>query len=44
MTNSFMQEPVGYLLREAHAEMTDFFALLGNPSCGSNFPTWSPPV
>ena len=29
--NSFMQEPVGYVLRNGRAEMNDFFALLTNP-------------
>ncbi len=28
--NSFMQQPVGYALRNGRAEMTDFFALLTN--------------
>ena len=28
--NSFMQQPVGYTLRNGRAEMTDFFALLTN--------------
>ncbi len=29
--NSFMQEPVGYVIRNGRAEMTDFLALLTNP-------------
>ncbi|MDT8307873.1 MAG: cytochrome ubiquinol oxidase subunit I, partial [Anaerolineae bacterium] len=31
IANSFMQEPVGYVLRNGRAEMDDFFALLFNP-------------
>ena len=31
LANSWMQEPVGYTVRNGRAEMTDFFALLGNP-------------
>jgi len=30
VANSFMQQPVGYVLRNGRAEMNDFFALLGN--------------
>jgi len=30
VANSFMQQPVGYVLRNGRAEMDDFFALLGN--------------
>ena len=30
IANSFMQAPVGYVLRNGRAEMTDFFALLTN--------------
>ena len=29
--NSFMQNPVGYTIKDGRAEMTDFFALLKNP-------------
>lgn len=36
--NSFMQEPVGYAIRGGRAEMTDFFALLGNAQLWSEFP------
>ncbi|MCY0898472.1 MAG: cytochrome ubiquinol oxidase subunit I [Firmicutes bacterium] len=36
--NSFMQEPVGYRLVHHHAEMTNFFALLGNPQLWVEFP------
>ena len=31
VANSFMQHPVGYILRNGRAEMTDFFALITNP-------------
>jgi cytochrome bd ubiquinol oxidase subunit I len=31
IANSFMQEPVGYILRNGRAEMNDFFALITNP-------------
>ncbi|RUS42857.1 cytochrome ubiquinol oxidase subunit I [Cohnella sp. AR92] len=36
--NSFMQEPVGFEIVNGRAEMTDFFALLGNPQLWSEFP------
>jgi cytochrome d ubiquinol oxidase subunit I len=36
--NSFMQEPVGYVLRGGRAEMVDFWALLGNPHLWLQFP------
>ena len=38
IANSFMQEPVGYVLRNGRAEMTDFFALLLNPNVQVQFP------
>lgn len=38
MANSFMQEPVGYVLRNGRAEMEDFFALLTNPNLKVMFP------
>jgi len=38
IANSFMQEPVGFVLREGRAEMTNFFALLGNPNVWVQFP------
>jgi cytochrome d ubiquinol oxidase subunit I len=38
MANSFMQEPVGYVLRNGRAEMVDFGALLGNPHLWEQFP------
>lgn len=36
--NSFMQEPVGYKIVNGHAEMTNFFAVLGNPQLWVEFP------
>ncbi len=38
--NSFMQEPVGYVLNSTtnRAEMVDFFALIGNPHLWLQFP------
>lgn len=38
IANSFMQEPVGYTLRNGRAEMTDFLALLFNPNVQVQFP------
>lgn len=38
IANSFMQEPVGYVIRNGRAEMTDFFALLTNPHVWVQFP------
>jgi len=38
IANSFMQEPVGYVLRNGRAEMTDFFALLANPHVWVQYP------
>jgi cytochrome d ubiquinol oxidase subunit I len=38
IANSFMQEPVGYTLRNGRAEMTDFGALLTNPHMWVQFP------
>jgi cytochrome d ubiquinol oxidase subunit I len=38
VANSFMQEPVGYILRNGRAEMADFFALLANPHVWVQFP------
>ncbi len=38
IANSWMQEPVGYVLRNGRAEMTDFFALLFNPTLWKMFP------
>ncbi|MCU0509996.1 MAG: cytochrome ubiquinol oxidase subunit I [Anaerolineae bacterium] len=36
--NSWMQEPVGYVVRNGRAEMTDFGALLTNPHLWVQFP------
>ena len=36
--NSFMQQPTGYTMVNGHAEMTNFFALLGNPQVWVEFP------
>jgi len=36
--NSFMQEPVGYAIVNGRAEMTSFFALLGNKQLWVEFP------
>lgn len=38
VANSFMQEPVGYVIRNGRAEMNDFFALLTNPHVLYQFP------
>jgi cytochrome d ubiquinol oxidase subunit I len=38
VANSFMQEPVGYVLRDGRAEMNDFGALLTNPHLWQQFP------
>ncbi|ODA40792.1 cytochrome ubiquinol oxidase subunit I [Desulfosporosinus sp. BG] len=38
IANSFMQEPVGYVLRNGRAEMTDFWALITNPHVYYQFP------
>lgn len=38
IANSFMQEPVGYILRNGRAEMTDFLALVTNPHVFYQFP------
>jgi cytochrome d ubiquinol oxidase subunit I len=38
IANSFMQEPVGYVIRAGRAEMTDFLALLTNPNVWVQFP------
>lgn len=36
--NSFMQEPVGYVINNGRAEMVSFFALLANPQLWVGFP------
>lgn len=38
IANSFMQHPVGYVLRNGRAEMTDFFALIFNGHVWVQFP------
>lgn len=38
VANSFMQQPVGFVLRNGRAEMVDFFALLFNPNLWEQFP------
>ncbi|AET67602.1 cytochrome bd-type quinol oxidase, subunit 1 [Desulfosporosinus orientis DSM 765] len=38
VANSFMQEPVGYALRNGRAEMTDFLAIITNPHVIYQFP------
>lgn len=34
--NSFMQEPVGFTIKNGRAEMNDFVALITNPQLGLN--------
>ena len=38
IANSFMQQPVGYVLRNGRAEMTNFFALLTNSNLWVQWP------
>ncbi len=38
IANSFMQEPVGYVLRNGRAEMTNIFALIFNPNVWVQYP------
>jgi cytochrome bd ubiquinol oxidase subunit I len=38
IANSFMQQPVGFVLRNGRAEMIDFVALVTNPNIWSQFP------
>jgi cytochrome d ubiquinol oxidase subunit I len=38
VANSFMQEPVGYVIKNGRAEMTSFWALLTNPNLWYQFP------
>ena len=38
IANSFMQQPVGFVLRNGRAEMVDFFALLTNPNVVMQYP------
>ena len=39
VANSFMQNPVGYAIRNGRAEMTDFWALAWKPECLASVPT-----
>jgi cytochrome d ubiquinol oxidase subunit I len=38
VANSFMQQPMGYIIRNGRAEMVDFFALIRNPHVWVQFP------
>jgi len=38
IANSFMQQPVGFAIRNGRAEMTDFLALIFNPNVWVQFP------
>jgi cytochrome bd ubiquinol oxidase subunit I len=38
IANSFMQQPVGYIIENGRAQMTDFFALALNPNIWYQFP------
>jgi len=38
IANSFMQQPVGYVLRNGRAEMDNFWDLITNPNIGGQFP------
>ena len=38
IANSFMQQPVGYVMNNGRAEMTDFFAVILNPNIWTQFP------
>jgi len=38
VANSFMQQPMGYVLRNGRAEMNDFWALITNPHVFVQFP------
>ncbi len=38
IANSFMQQPVGYVLRNGRAEMDNFFAVVFNPNIFTQFP------
>ena len=38
IANSFMQQPVGFILRNGRAEMTDFIALIFNPNVQVQYP------
>jgi cytochrome d ubiquinol oxidase subunit I len=38
IANSFMQQPVGYVIRAGRAEMTDFFQVIFNPNIWYQYP------
>ncbi len=38
IANSFMQQPVGYVINNGRAEMTDFFTVVLNPNIWTQFP------
>lgn len=38
VANSFMQQPVGYVVRNGRAEMSDFFALIASPHVWFQYP------
>ena len=38
IANSFMQQPVGYVLNNGRAEMTNFFTVVFNPNIWTQFP------
>ena len=38
VANSFMQQPVGYVVQNGRAEMMNFFALVTNPNLWTQFP------
>ncbi len=38
IANSFMQQPVGFVMNNGRAEMTDFFAVILNPNIWTQFP------
>ncbi len=38
IANSWMQEPVGYVINNGRAEMVDFFAVIFNPNIWTQFP------
>lgn len=40
VANSWLQNPVGYEVRDGVAQLTDFPALLTNPACGWRSGTW----
>lgn len=38
IANSFMQQPVGFMINNGRAEMTDFFTVILNPNIWTQFP------